>query len=150
MKTTRRGFTKTVVTLGAGLGAHWPNMQGADAQSSLPAEPKPYNSASGFPPGSYTPHGYLDNPHHAWAPHPSGVIRSVPAVGFEFYYPAGPRGYFSYQKNSVYRASLRLGFGVGDMVLFDADDFRTRAVELSSSHHSKNALVFNFRCRILR
>ena len=144
MKTTRRGFTKSMVSLGAGLGVHWPSLQRADAQSSPSAELKPHNSTSGFPPGSYTSHGYLDNPHHTWALHPSGVIRSVPAIGFGFYYPAGPGGYFSYEKNSVYRASLRLGFGLGDMVLFDANDFRTRAVELSSSHHSKNALVFNF------
>ena len=81
-------------------------------------------SSGHFPLGNYTPYGYLDNPYHCWDLHPSGVLRSVPPLGMGWYFPAGPGGYFSYKTNSVYRAILRVGFRIGDKVLFEADDFR--------------------------
>ncbi|HZP00988.1 MAG TPA: hypothetical protein VFD30_11890 [Terriglobia bacterium] len=143
MRTTRRGFAKTMVSVGAGLNAGWgqPLLAG---EPSITIDEKAAKFESGFPQGSYTPFGYLDNPYHSWALHQSGVVRSVPAVGFGFYYPAGPGGYFSYEKNSIYRASLRLGFRLGSIVLFEPGDFSERAVDLRASHHSRNVLTFNF------
>ncbi len=97
-------------------------------------------SSGHFPLGNYTPYGYLDNPYHCWDLHPSGVLRSVPPLGMGWYFPAGPGGYFSYKTNSVYRAILRVGFRIGDKVLFEADDFRAAGVKIGASHHSKNVL----------
>ncbi|HVX65756.1 MAG TPA: hypothetical protein VHA11_04095, partial [Bryobacteraceae bacterium] len=94
-----------------------------------------------FPPGSYTPYGYLDNPYHCWDVHRSGVLRSAPGVGFGFLYPAGPGGYFDFAKNNVYESYLRLGFGIGDSIYWDPPDF---GADLISPHHSKNLFVYRF------
>jgi hypothetical protein len=72
-------------------------------------------SGGGFPLSNYTPYGYLDNPFHCWNLHRSGVLRSSPGIGFGFYYPAGPGGYFDFAKNGVYEAHLRLGFLIKDV-----------------------------------
>ena len=144
MKTTRRSFTKTLVSLGAGFTGEWRKLPFAEGAPSNLSEQKPGPPTSGFPAGSYTPFGYLDNPYHSWDLHPSGVLRSVPPVGMGLYFPAGPGGYFDYKKNSVYRSILRLGFRIGDRVLFEEDDFRAAGFKISASHHSKNLLRLDF------
>jgi hypothetical protein len=101
-------------------------------------------AASHFPPGDYTPFGYLDNPYHTWDLHPSGVLRSVPPLGMGLYFPAGPGGYFDYGRNSIYRSILRLGFQIGERVLFEEDDFRAAGIKIGASHHSKNLLRLDF------
>ncbi len=95
-----------------------------------------------YPPGDYTPFGYLDNPYHAWNLHRSGVIRSINGIGFGFYYPAGPGGYFDYARNNVYRAILRLGFVLDGKRFWSPADFAPG--ELSASHHSKNLFTYEF------
>jgi hypothetical protein len=144
MKTTRRSFTKTVVSLGASFSGAWRKLPFAEGAPSNPSEQKPGPPTSSFPAGSYSPFGYLDNPYHSWDLHPSGVLRSVPPVGMGLYFPAGPGGYFDYRKNSVYRSILRLGFRIGDRVLFEEDDFRAAGFKISASHHSKNLLRLEF------
>ena len=144
MKTTRRSFTKTLVSLGAVFSGEWRKLPFAEGAPSDLSEQKPGPPTSGFPAGSYTPFGYLDNPYHSWDLHPSGVLRSVPPVGMGLYFPAGPGGYFDYKKNSVYRSILRLGFRIGDRVLFEEDDFRAAGFKISASHHSKNLLRLDF------
>src|SRR5215813_11625440 len=76
----------------------------------LPDSKEMPSGSESFPLSDYTPFGYLDNPFHSWNLHRSGVIRSSPGVGFGFFYPAGPGGYFDFAKNGVYEAHLRLGF----------------------------------------
>src|SRR5579883_36926 len=98
--------------------------------------------SGGFPVSDYTPFGYLDNPWHTWNMHQSGVFRSLPGIGFGLYYPAGPGGYFDYQRNGIYVAELALGLRIGDRVLIDADDFQPG--QLTSQHHSKNILSYSF------
>ena len=144
MKTTRRSFTKTLVSLGAVFSGEWRKLPFAEGAPSDLSEQKPGPPTSGFPAGSYTPFGYLDNPYHSWDLHPSGVLRSVPPVGMGLYFPAGPGGYFDYKKNSVYRSILRLGFRIGDRVLFEEDDFRAAGFKISALHHSKNLLRLDF------
>lgn len=97
---------------------------------------------SNFPKGDYTPYGYLDNPFHCWNLHRSGVLRSSPGIGFGFYFPAGPGGYFDFAKNGVYEAHLRLGFLIGRRRFWMPEDFRPG--QLSSSYHSKNLLTYAF------
>jgi hypothetical protein len=101
-------------------------------------------AGEGFPAGSYTPFGYLDNPHHTWDLHQSGVLRSVPPVGFALYFPAGPGGYFDFRHNFIYQVTLRLGFRLNGRVLYNEADFENAGVQISSSYHSKNILAFHF------
>jgi hypothetical protein len=96
----------------------------------------------GFPLSDYTPFGYLDNPWHTWNMHQSGILRSLPGIGFGLYYPAGPGGYFDYHRNEVYVAELALGFRIGNRVFIDEEDFRQG--QLISPHHSKNILQYHF------
>ncbi|HTU35112.1 MAG TPA: hypothetical protein VMF66_15020, partial [Candidatus Acidoferrum sp.] len=93
--------------------------------------------------GDFTPFGYLDNPYHCWDLHRSGILRSLPGIGFGLHFPAGPGGYFDDRKNGVYHAFLRLGFWAGERRMWAPADFRDR--ELSASHHSKNVLTYRVR-----
>jgi hypothetical protein len=90
--------------------------------------------------GDFTPFGYLDNPYHCWNLHRSGILRSLPGIGFGLYFPAGPGGYFDDRKNGIYHAFLRLGFSIGTRRLWAPEDFREG--ELSALHHSKNVLTY--------
>jgi hypothetical protein len=95
-----------------------------------------------FPHGEYTPFGYLDNPFHCWNLHRSGVLRSSPGIGYGFYFPAGPGGYFDFAKNGVYEAHLRLGFLINGRLFWTSDDFQPG--QLNSPYHSKNLQTFAF------
>jgi hypothetical protein len=97
---------------------------------------------NGFPLGIYTPYGYLDNPFHSWNLHRSGVLRSSPGIGFGFYFPAGPGGYFDFAKNGIYEAHLRLGFLIGGRRFWLPEDFHPG--QLSSPYHSKNIFTYAF------
>ncbi len=99
-------------------------------------------SGSGFPLSDYTPYGYLDNPFHCWNLHRSGVLRSSPGIGFGFYYPAGPGGYFDFAKNGVYEAHLRLGFLINGRQYWKPEDFAPG--QLTAPYHSKNLQTFAF------
>ena len=99
-------------------------------------------AGGGFPLSDYTPYGYLDNPFHCWNLHRSGVLRSSPGIGFGFYFPAGPGGYFDFAKNGVYEAHLRLGFLINGRQLWKPEDFAPR--QLTSPYHSKNLHTFAF------
>jgi hypothetical protein len=103
---------------------------------------EPDASEAGFPLSDYTPYGYLDNPFHCWNVHRSGVLRSSPGVGYGFYYPAGPGGYFDFAKNGVYEVHLRLGFLINGRVFLTPEDFRPG--QLTSPYHSKNLHTFAF------
>jgi hypothetical protein len=96
----------------------------------------------GFPRGDYTPFGYLDNPWHTWDTHRSGVLRSLPGIGFGLYYPAGPGGYFDFKHSEVYEAQLALGFQIGGRNFREPEDFAPG--QLTAPHHSKNILSYEF------
>ncbi|HTS11295.1 MAG TPA: trehalase family glycosidase [Candidatus Limnocylindrales bacterium] len=102
----------------------------------------PFDDAANF-----TPYGYLDNPYHCWNLHRSGILRSLPGIGFGIYFPAGPGGYFDERKNGIYHASLRLGFLIGSRRLWNPQDFSE--AELTASHHSKNVLTYRIRAERL-
>ncbi|HEX2916119.1 MAG TPA: trehalase family glycosidase [Chloroflexia bacterium] len=95
-----------------------------------------------FPLDNYTPHGYLDNPAHAWKAGPGGVLRSRPAIGMGWHYPSYAH---AYNRTWYYRAFLQLGFGLANgRWLLDGQDFRQAGLELYSDYHSKNWLSFVF------
>lgn len=113
----------------------------AAASGAWPARAQDSPSRRGFPAGDYTPFGYLDNPWHSWDLHRSGVLRSLPGIGFSLYYPAGPGGYFDYARNGIYEASLSLGFLIGGRVFRALEDFGSA---LTAPHHTKNLLAYEF------
>lgn len=97
---------------------------------------------SGFPLGDYTPFGYLDNPWHTWGLHRSGVLRSLPGIGVEWFYPAGPGGYFDYQRNNIYALEFSLAFQIGSRRFRSPEEFDP--AQLSSPYHTKNILAYRF------
>lgn len=80
--------------------------------------------------------------------HRSGVLRSLPGIGFGLYYPAGPGGYFDYQRNGIYAAQLALWFRIGRRAFRDAHDFAPG--QLSAPYHSKNILAYAFEAEGVR
>ena len=108
----------------------------------VPAGTEVPSAGNDFPLSDYTPYGYLDNPFHSWNLHRSGVLRSSPGIGFGFYFPAGPGGYFDFAKNGVYEAHLRLGFRINGRQFWSPEDFRPE--QLTSPYHSKNLFTFAF------
>ena len=103
----------------------------------------PNHEDTGFPSGNYTPFGYLDNPWHTWNMHPSGVLRSLPGIGFGLYYPAGPGGYFDYRRNGVYAAELAVALRIGERIYMESSDYQPE--QLSANHHTKNVLTYQLR-----
>ncbi len=83
----------------------------------------------------FTPHGYLDNPYHTRNLNPSGVLRSLPGIGFAWHYPALPR---SYGYRVIYQAGFRLYLVHGGRVLVALSDFPG----LYASRHTKNELIY--------
>jgi hypothetical protein len=133
----RRKFMAGVA--GAGVaGVALPGMARTAQAETAAALPRPSGE---FPPDRYTPYGYLDNPFHTWNLHRSGVLRSVEAIGFGFYFPAGPGGYFDYADEAKYAGLLRLGFSVNGKVFFDHADFAPE--QLYAGYHSH--LIFTYR-----
>lgn len=130
----RREFCRSLLTV--------PALTSSMARVAIPDAKTVPQVRSGFPVSDYTPYGYLDNPFHCWNLHRSGLLRSSPGIGFGFYFPAGPGGYFDFARNGVYEAHLRLGFVVNGRKFWSPDDFR--AGQLTSPYHSKNLQTFAF------
>ena len=118
-----------------------PALASTPGSAALPKTVAP-DPETAFPLGDYTPFGYLDNPFHSWNLHRSGILRSSPGVGFGFYFPAGPGGYFDFAKNGVYECHLRLGFLINERQLWTPEDFGPG--QLSSPYHSKNLFTYAF------
>jgi hypothetical protein len=129
----RRSFLTRVAGAGA-AGALLPGT-GTAALPALPA-------GQAMPRERYTPYGYLDNPYHSWNLHRSGVLRSVEAMGFGFYYPAGPGGYFDYAHEAKYQGLLRLGFAIAGHLFWEPADFAPE--KLYASHHSHQIFTYRF------
>ncbi|RQW06643.1 MAG: hypothetical protein EH225_02950 [Calditrichaeota bacterium] len=101
-----------------------------------------------FPSGRYTPHGYIDNPYHSMVLNRSGVIRSVPPLGFGFWqrqfqgsYAEGPRDYLNYL--SLLQVSIRMD----DINLIHSDDFKRHNIDLYSGYHTKNVMSYDWNFR---
>ncbi|TAN23068.1 MAG: hypothetical protein EPN33_06140 [Acidobacteria bacterium] len=142
----RREFISGLAAAGAWLGTR---PRRAQAQSVAATSPRDLPPAAGhFPAGDYTPYGYLDNPFHSWDLHRSGVLRSVEAIGFGFYYPAGPGGYFDYRDSAIYQMLLRVGAVIEGQPFLDAADFAPG--QLTAPHHSHNLFTFAFEAQQTR
>ena len=98
-----------------------------------------------FPTGQYTPHGYIDNPWHSMVFNRSGVIRSLPPLGFGYWkrqfwgsYGEGPSGHVNYL------SLLQMSVVQDEVCLFDAADFQKNNLNLYSSYHTKNMMSYNW------
>ena len=141
----RREFVSLLAT--ASLSLKERSYEGAGREFGLETAGGPLSDAAredgeGFPPGDYTPFGYLDNPWHTWDIHQSGVLRSLPGMGFGVYFPAGPGGYFDYHRNGVYAAELAVALRIGERILMEPGDYKPG--QLKATHHTKNLLAYSF------
>jgi hypothetical protein len=101
-----------------------------------------------FPPGQYTPHGYIDNPHHSMVLNRSGVIRSYPPLGFGFWnrefrgsYAEGPRGHMNYI------SLLQMSVHLDGISLVTTKDFEEQGIDLYSAYHSKHLMSYDWTIR---
>lgn len=99
-----------------------------------------------FPISDYTPHGYIDNPHHSMVLNRSGVIRSVPPLGFGWWhrefngsYGEGPRGHVNYL------SFLQMSVVVGDSSFVRSEDFEQSGSDLTSKYHTKNVVTYDWK-----
>lgn len=93
------------------------------------------------PHDDFTPHGYLDNPHHSWKLNPSGVLRSLPPLGMGWHVP----NLGSYVRNQFqYTTHLMLGMKIYESVLVTVDDFRRQKCVITSQLHTKSR--FEYTC----
>jgi len=104
--------------------------------------------SSHFPLQDYTPFGYIDNPWHSTVLNRSGIIRSVPPMGFGFWCRSLPWPYASTMTRQVnYLSFLHLSIDVAGMVLHTAEDFDTNGIFLRSRYHTKNMMSYDWEAR---
>jgi len=111
------------------------------ADSAVPLPPS-------FPQSDYTPFGYIDNPYHSAVFNRSGVIRTVPPLGFGFWARRLPWPYGGGALRRVnYLSFLHLSMNVGGVRFHTAEDFRSRGVELVSRYHTKTMTSYDWSFR---
>ena len=97
------------------------------------------------PIGDYVPHGYLDNPWHSAVMNRSGVVRSVPPMGFGFWCRSMPWGYGNGTLRMVnYLSFLHPAVVIDGDCFHQAEDFERAGVRLRSGYHTKNAMRYDF------
>jgi hypothetical protein len=100
---------------------------------------------SKFPANSYTPFGYLDNPNHSAVFNRSGIIRSVPPLGFGFWARSMPWPYGIGALREVnYLSFLHLSLVIDGIIFHQAEDFHRNGVKLESRHHTKNIMSYDW------
>ncbi|MEJ2637311.1 MAG: hypothetical protein P8184_18745 [Calditrichia bacterium] len=98
-----------------------------------------------FPAEDYTPFGYIDNPYHSYILNRSGLIRSVPPLGFGFWkrafkgsYKDGPQGYVNYLSH------LYMSVSIDGVPFVESEDFAKNKVSLSSRYHTKHLMSYDW------
>jgi len=102
---------------------------------------------SNFPQSDYTPFGYIDNPYHSAVLNRSGIIRSVPPIGFGFWVRDLPWPYgngFGLRRIPNYLSFLHLSIDVNGKVLHTAQDFKNNSIELTSNYHTKHMMSYDW------
>ncbi|MCK4560001.1 MAG: hypothetical protein KAV45_09475 [Calditrichia bacterium] len=99
-----------------------------------------------FPQSSYTPYGYIDNPYHSMVFNRSGVIRSVPPLGFGYWkrkfwgsYAEGPRDHVNYL------SLLQLSVAIDRVTFLELKDFETKNIEIYSAYHTKHLMSYEWK-----
>lgn len=94
----------------------------------------------------FTPHGILQNPYHVWPGSPSGVLRSRPAMGFEWVVGWG----WNFIINPTYVATLNVGVNVNGHGFYKVKDFTDNGINLYSRYHTKNLISYDWEYAGLR
>lgn len=96
-----------------------------------------------FPQRDYVPFGYLDNPWHSSVLNRSGVVRSVPPLGFGYWCRRMPWAYGDGTRRQLNYLSI-----LQPSILVDGSrpDFK----HLVSRYHTKNAMTYDFEHRGVR
>jgi hypothetical protein len=98
-----------------------------------------------FPRDCYTPHGYIDNPYHSMVLNRSGVLRSVPPLGFGFWLRDFPGSYGSGVKSYInYISAINNSLSIDGISITSTDDFKKLQINLCSNYHSKNIFTYDF------
>lgn len=137
----RREFSILLAGAAAGISGGW--IHGSPAEADGGGTDK---AGHEFPDGRYTPFGYLDNPGHSAVMSRSGVIRSVPPLGFGWWARRMPWPYGEGALREVnYLSLLYLSVVVdGADVFHSAQDFAAHGVALSSGYHTKNLFRYDW------
>jgi len=118
------------------------------ATAAICAQPGAIVLPSSFPQSDYTPFGYIDNPYHSAVLNRSGVIRSVPPLGFGFWARRFPGAYGHGTVRPVnYLSLLHLSVNVEGVSLHTPEDFRTNNVSLASRYHTKAMMSYDWQLR---
>jgi len=103
-----------------------------------------------FPNYKFSPNGYLANPYHTAAINKSGVLRSVPPLGFGFWarplpWPYGGAGFgFGLSRHRNYISLIHLSINIDGKMFYRIEDFKERGIELYSRYHTKNMMSYDF------
>ena len=101
---------------------------------------------SAFPPSGYTPFGYLDNPAHSMIANRSGVVRSVPPLGFGWWKTSFRGGYGDANRDHQdYYAFLQMSVAVGTNLYESPGDFPAHGATLTSAYHTAHAMSYDWR-----
>jgi hypothetical protein len=101
-----------------------------------------------FPVQAYTPFGYIDNPYHSTVLNRSGIIRSVPPMGFGFWCRSLPWPYASTMTRQInYLSFLHLSADIDGMVLHSPEDFSENNIFLQSRYHTKTMMSYDWEAR---
>lgn len=99
-----------------------------------------------FSAGRYTPYGYIDNPYYSMVFNRSGVIRSVPPLGFGWWRDDFKGSYGGGTRDHVnYLSLLQMSVAVDGKVFVRSDDFAKKGVELYSAYHSKHMVSYDWK-----
>lgn len=106
------------------------------------------NLPSEFPRSEYVPFGYLDNPWHSAVANRSGVIRSVPPIGFGFWCRAMPWPYgMGARRELNYLSFLHPAIVIDGVCFHETGDFERAGVKLVSAYHTKNVMTCDWTFR---
>ena len=103
------------------------------------------NLPPSFPANDYTPHGYIDNPYHTMVLNPSGVVRSVPPLGFGYWLRTFSGAYGTGTRPHVnYLSLLQMSVAYAERRIVDATDFADHNLALSSRYHTKHMMSYDW------
>lgn len=128
----------------------WGNADQKEPVENSPSATQEGFDLSHFPESKYTPFGYLANPYHTSIANRSGLIRSVPPLGFGYWarplpwpYASGDFG-FGLERYRNYLSFMHLSICSGGNVLHKSEDFDSNHVDLCSKYHTQNMMSYDF------
>ena len=117
----------------------------------MAASRRKINLPASFPQSDYTPFGYIDNPYHSAVLNRSGVIRTVPPMGFGWWARSMPWPYgLDVERPVSYLSFLHLSLNIagaqetGSAVFHTTDDFSANGVSLVSRYHTKTLMSYDW------